>query len=152
VGVAVVAGLAVLWSVALIVTDLRSRRLPDVLTLPAAAVTTAAALAAGHPWAVAGGTAWFLVCVVPDLLPGPAGRRVRVGRGDAKLALSLGTVAVAAAGASAWFAAVAASGILTLGTLFLPGVRQMGTDRLPHGPGMILATVAVVGLSGTGWW
>lgn len=144
----VVIAVALCWSTALIVTDLRERRLPDVLTLPAAVLTAVWALSAGQPLSLVGGLGWCLACRLPGWLPGGQ----RVGGGDAKLALTTGTVAAAAAGAAGWLAALGASGILTLGTLILPGVRQVGTDRLPHGPGMLVATWAVVLAFGTGWW
>jgi leader peptidase (prepilin peptidase)/N-methyltransferase len=147
VGAVVVVFGALCWSAALVVTDLRVRRLPDPLTLSGALVAVGWAFVVGQPWAVTGGLGWYLVCALPGRLSG----RLRVGGGDAKLGLALGT-AVATAGPVAWLTAVGASGILTLGTLTLPAVRRAGRDRLPHGPGMIVAAWAVLGLHSTGWW
>ncbi|RRO80496.1 prepilin peptidase, partial [Corynebacterium bovis] len=49
---------ALVWSVALVVVDVRSLRLPDALTLPAVPVAVVLAVVTGHPWAVAGGLGW----------------------------------------------------------------------------------------------
>ena len=53
------------WAGTLIVQDIRFRRLPDRLTLPAVPVAWAGVLRLGHGWAVLGGIAWFLLCVLP---------------------------------------------------------------------------------------
>ena len=136
----------VVWAVTLAVIDLRVRRLPDLLTLPAAVVAVILAVANGVPAAVTGGLGWFLLCVVPGLLS----RRLVAGGGDAKLALSLGTVAAGVGGVYGWLLAVGAASVVTLLLGLVPVVRRHeGHDAhgLPHGPGMLLATGVVAGAS-----
>ncbi|MGP9723479.1 prepilin peptidase [Corynebacterium sp. AOP40-9SA-29] len=125
-----------LWAGALVVHDLRSRRLPNHLTLPAVPVAWLLAVVCGQPWAVLGGVGWFLVCV----LPGRVTPRWRVGGGDAKLALSLGVVPAAAGGVTALLLAVAGASLVTLVFALVPRGRAGG---LPHGPGMLVATAVV---------
>lgn len=133
---AVIVVAVALWAGALAVHDLRSRRLPDRLTLPAVPVAWVLAVASGHPWAVLGGLGWFLLCV----LPGRLTPRWRVGGGDAKLALSLGVAPAVAGGASGVLLAVAGASLVTLMFALSPRVRACG---LPHGPGMLLSTAVV---------
>lgn len=133
-GVACVLALACgsAWALALVVIDLRRRLLPDALTLPGAAVAALVAVAAGEPWAMAGGVAWALLYLGVGLLIGG------VGGGDVKLALALGTAAAIAAGAAGLVAAVIGSSALTITVMALTRRRV-----LPHGPGMVSATVLV---------
>lgn len=132
-GTAVCGALALVWSVALTVTDLRERRLPDRLTVPAAALVWMLCPVTGHPWALAGALGWWALCVVP----GKVTRRLRTGGGDAKLALSLGGIVAAVGGLPGWWLAVAASSVLTL---CLVPVLRSPTGTLPHGPGMLGAS------------
>lgn len=125
---------ASVWSAALTVTDLRRRRLPDALTLPAVGVVAVSVVTAGQWPALFGGAGWFLLCVVPGLVS----TRWRVGGGDAKLSLSLGTVAAAVGGVTGWFLAVGGASVVTLLLSPVPTLRKERT--VPHGPGMILAT------------
>lgn len=154
------AALVLGWAVALTVHDLRERRLPDVLTLPAVPVVWTAAALCAHGAAVLGGVGWFLLCV----LPGRWSPRLRAGGGDAKLALSLGCAATAAAGPVGLAAAVTGASVVTLlygavaatvtGRVAGRGRRSRGAG-LPHGPGMLTATLAVVVVSvvlNGGWW
>lgn len=120
------------WALALVVIDLRRRLLPDALTLPGAAVAALAAVVLGQPWAIVGGLAWALLYLAVGRLIGG------VGGGDVKLALSLGTAAALAAGAGGLAAAVIGSSVLTLTAMALTRRRA-----LPHGPGMVTATVLV---------
>ncbi|MEY8565397.1 A24 family peptidase [Corynebacteriaceae bacterium 7-707] len=139
-------GLAVLaWAVALTVQDLRHRRLPDLLTVPAVPVVWAVVLVTGHGWAVLGGVSWFLMCV----LPGRLSDRLRAGGGDAKLALSLGAVAAATGGVVGLLWTVAVASVVTLLFALIPGVRN---DSVPHGPGMLAATAVVTGVINGGQW
>ncbi|MDK6260512.1 prepilin peptidase [Corynebacterium frankenforstense] len=133
-GVACVLALACgsAWALALVVIDLRRCLLPDALTLPGAAVVALVAVAAGEPWAMAGGVAWALLYLGVGLLIGG------VGGGDVKLALALGTAAAIAAGAAGLAAAVIGSSALTITVMALTRRRA-----LPHGPGMVSATVLV---------
>lgn len=130
--------LCVVWAVALVVTDVRSRRLPDVLTLPAAVVAVGGAVwgGDGHAWAVLGGVCWFLLCVLPGLLS----RRFTAGGGDAKLALSLGTVATVTGGVPGLLLAIGGASVVTLFLAAFPRIRSSG-EGIPHGPGMLVATL-----------
>ncbi|MDN5683760.1 prepilin peptidase [Corynebacterium glyciniphilum] len=141
-----IGGLIVLaWAGTLTVYDIRYRRLPDWLTLPAVPVAWVVVVLLGHGWAVVGGVAWFLLCVLPGMLS----VRLRAGGGDAKLALSLGAVATAAGGAVGLAATIAAASVMTLLFALLPTVRSAA---LPHGPGMLVATAAVTGVINSGVW
>lgn len=135
--------LAVAWlAVVLTVTDLRHRRLPDALTLPAypaAAVLLAiAAVWAGWPL-VAGavlGAGVFLGAhaAVHFVSPGS------LGAGDVKLAGPLGAVL----GAVGWPTLVIAAWLAAVCTL---GLRVVAPRRfregVPHGPGMLAATCVI---------
>lgn len=141
-----IGGLIVLaWAGTLTVYDIRYRRLPDWLTLPAVPVAWVVVVLLGHGWAVVGGVAWFLLCVLPGMLS----VRLRAGGGDAKLALSLGAVATAAGGAVGLAATIAAASVMTLLFALFPTVRSAA---LPHGPGMLGATAAVTGVINSGVW
>src|SRR5699024_12266013 len=76
----------VVWVGVLAVGDLRTRRLPDVLTLPGALVITGWAVVV-EPWLLLGGVGWFLLYLVT------AGTAGGIGGGDIRFALELGTVA-----------------------------------------------------------
>ncbi|MBL1076670.1 prepilin peptidase [Nocardia sp. 2] len=96
------------WCAALSVIDLRSRRLPDVLTLPGAAVIAIYGLAQGR-WATAAVGA--LLLAVPYLLLHLCAPDA-LGAGDVKLALGLGA-ATALGGAQVWVWAALAAPVLT---------------------------------------
>lgn len=120
--------LGVGWGITLCVIDLRQRRLPDVLTLPAIPLVWAVALAI-QPTAVLGGLGWALLLLVIGIRLGG------VGGGDIKLAASLGVVVVLGAGFGVlpWVMGGAA-GIAAVTMLLFR--RQ----SLPFGPAMLLAT------------
>ena len=136
--------LSLTWlAVLLTVTDLRHRRLPDALTLPAypiAAALLAAAAAAGGGWPIAGGAAigaaLYLSAHAAIHLVSPRS----LGAGDVKLSGSLGAV-LGAIGwptliIAAWLAAVCTLGLrVAAPRLFRAGV--------PHGPGLMAATCLV---------
>ncbi len=70
-------------------TDLRERRIPNVVTYPAILFALGAAVGeAFWPWAVAGAIAYGIVMVIPVVIYGPE----RAGIGDVKLALFIGLV------------------------------------------------------------
>lgn len=131
----------VVWVGVLAVGDLRTRRLPDVLTLPGGLVITGWAVVV-EPWLLLGGVGWFLLYLVT------AGVVGGIGGGDIKFALGLGTVA-AVGSVEGWVLAVVGSSLLTL---MLSGVMTSGlvagggdrTGQVPHGPGMGLATCLAV--------
>ena len=136
----------------LTVTDLRSRRLPDPLTLPAYPAA-AALLAAGAP-AIPGGTRHFLSALaglaaawlIFALLAGihPAG----LGWGDVKLSGVLGLylgwlgAAAVAAGLLGAFvlAALAGLGLIAAG-------RATRKTQIPFGPFMLASAIAVIAAS-----
>lgn len=142
--------LALTWfAVLLTVTDLRHRRLPNALTLPAypviGAATVVAALAGGG-WdlttsALVGGVAFC----APHAMVHLASPR-SLGAGDVKLSGSVGAVL----GAVGWPAMVAAAGLAALVTLAL---RVVGPrhwhDGIPHAPGLLAATCLIAVFPGT---
>lgn len=134
-GILALGGAAVVtvgWAAALVFHDEKRRRLPDRLTLPAAAGAFLAA-ALTEPALMLGGLGWAGLYLAGGL----AGRGI--GGGDVKLALSLGVVAAAAGGAPGVFAAVAAAGAVTAGR----GLTGRG-EMVPHGPSMLVGASLVV--------
>jgi leader peptidase (prepilin peptidase) / N-methyltransferase len=144
--------LAACWVAALGIAaglvDLAAHRLPDRFTLPAftgaLAILTVEALGSGRPGRLAGATlaglamAAFYAALV---LINPAG----MGAGDAKLALSLGTVLGWLGGPVAFLGTLAglllaAGYALTL--LALGRIRR--DDPLPHGPAMLFGALLAV--------
>ena len=136
------AGVAV-WLIALSACDIRSRRLPNTLTLPGAAVILVVAAGTGHGLAaVAGAAALFGVYLTVHLIAPAA-----LGAGDVKLALGLGAL-TGVYGADVWvLAALGAS--LTTGVLALCRRLRGVRSTVPHGPSMCLAAGLVVGLAAT---
>lgn len=126
--------ITVCWAVALSLVDEKRRRLPDLLTLPAAAGAALGA-AVTDPVLLLGGVAWAGFYFLLGVTVGG------VGGGDVKLGLSLGILAAAAGGAVAWFAAVLGASAVTV----LRGVvtRQ---GSVAHGPSMLLATALAMGV------
>ena len=130
----------VVWVASLMAWDVRTRRLPDYLTLPGAVLIGGWALAV-DPWLLAGGIGWFLLYLVT------AGVMGGIGGGEIKFALGLGTVA-ALGGAAGWLSAVVGASLITLvlaGLVMWRGTGNSTVLQVPHGPGMGLATCAVVG-------
>jgi leader peptidase (prepilin peptidase)/N-methyltransferase len=133
--------LALGWlAVAAGAADVRSRRLPDAVTLPALPVVVLLLAPVGGS-AVWRGVAGAVVAVAAHLavhLAAPAA----MGAGDVKLAAPIGAVLAAASWeALAMGALVAAlsSGLLAAAVLM---VRGRGAT-LPHGPSMLLAGLLV---------
>lgn len=120
------------WAAALCVYDVRERRLPDVLTLPAAAAVAGACLCFS-PQALAG-YAWPAVYVAEARFLGGG-----VGGGDIKLAAALGPLCILGAGGSGLIGALLLSAIFSV---LWCAVRRSRTA--PHGPAMLLATVISV--------
>jgi leader peptidase (prepilin peptidase)/N-methyltransferase len=136
-------------AIALTLTDLDVRRLPDRILVPGAAgalaLLTAGALADGEPWAalraLGGGAAYFVL-----LLGVALAARGGFGFGDVKLGVLLGMVlafrswAVLVVGA---FAAFAVGGLVAVGLLL---ARRAGRkDAIPFGPAMVAgAALALV--------
>ncbi|MFF0813908.1 prepilin peptidase [Rhodococcus sp. NPDC003318] len=138
-----IGGLAVFaaWCAWLSVSDLRTRRLPNAVTLPGAAVILAAAAVGDHlrPALVGG-------CLLAGgYLLVHLARPAAMGGGDVKLALGLGAV-TAMAGPQAWLAAAVGAFVVTAcvgGALRLAG-RPVA--HLPHGPSMCLVSLLALAL------
>lgn len=115
------------WGCALIIYDLRFKRLPNYLTLPAAALSLC--------WFSVAGLLWPGIYVVAALLS----RAGSIGGGDLKLALPLGMVTAHVAGVPG--VALAMMGA-SLSTVLWGCITR---DRTPaHGPGMLIAAGLVV--------
>jgi len=129
------------WSVALCVSDLRALRLPNVLTLGGAAaiILTAAALGNG-PGAVCGGSALSALYLTVHLLA-PGG----LGAGDVKLAIAVGAL-TGSLGAGAWALAALGAPLLTAAAGAAAAARGR-PGPIPHGPSMVLASLAAAGLA-----
>jgi leader peptidase (prepilin peptidase)/N-methyltransferase len=139
--------------VALAFIDVAVHRLPDQLTAAAVVgvlgLLGAAALVDGEParlgWAVLNGLGMAAAYLVLALIY-PAG----MGQGDVKLAVSLGT----ALGWTGWVVTVlgTSAGFLSAG-LFSLGLLVVGRanrkTEIPHGPFMLLGTLATVLLLGS---
>jgi len=135
------AGVAVLcWMAALSYFDIRYRRLPNWLTLPAAVAVVAVALFERSPSMVAGAAVLTGLYLAAHLLSPRA-----MGAGDVKLAFGTGGL-TGAFGLDVWFlAAIGAPLVTGLIGIVLMAFRRRGAS-VPHGPSMCLATVVAVGL------
>lgn len=132
------------------IVDLRHRRLPDALTVPAASLTPLVLLPVGAG-AVGRGLAGSIVAAVGYGVVHLV-RPTALGAGDVKLATALGAVL----GGVSW-GAVAAGAALTAALSGLIALVQVGTGRLswgaavPHGPPMLAATWLVTVVAVGGW-
>ncbi len=127
--------LLVAWlGVLLTVTDLRHRRLPDALTLPAyPAVGVTLWLCGADLWRALAGCLLFGGFHLLVHLLAPAA----MGGGDVKLAGSLGAVLASAS----WLALPLAAVLASVVTLLLARWRRAG--GVPHGPGLLAGTWVV---------
>ncbi|APT92444.1 hypothetical protein CPHO_05600 [Corynebacterium phocae] len=114
-----------IWALALSYYDIRFRRLPDRLTLPAAVISLAVFSPTGLAWC---GT--YLVLAV--LIGG-------IGGGDIKLALPLGMVVAHLGGLWAVLVAMVAASLITVVLTAALKPRR----GCPHGPSMLLAATLV---------
>lgn len=119
------------WAGLLVHADLTWRRLPDRLTLPAAAGALVGALLV-DPFLLMPGLVWPALYLLVGIIAGG------VGGGDLKLAVPLGVLVAAAGGAPAVLAAVFAS---AAGGAVAGIVSR--SEESAHGPAMILAATAV---------
>ncbi|GLE53065.1 prepilin peptidase [Mycobacterium montefiorense] len=133
---ATAAAVVLVWLAALSCYDIRQRRLPNLLTLPAAGGILTAAGCVGRGWPALAGAAALTGLYLVVHLVAPAG----LGAGDVKLAIGLGALS-GCFGVAVWFAAALAAPLLTA---LLGAVLRRGS--VPHGPSMCLATAAAVGL------
>ncbi|WP_254125378.1 prepilin peptidase [Amycolatopsis sp. CA-230715] len=134
-------------AVPLVVTDLRVRRLPDVLTLPAYPL---AAVALGLAAAFGPGAGLAVRATVGAVVFGGAHFAIRawspgsLGAGDVKLSGALGAVL----GAAGWAALPVAAVLAAFATAMLAAgaalCRWRGwRDGVPHGPGLVAAVCLV---------
>lgn len=126
------------WAAALCVSDIRTLRLPNRLTLGGAVLIPLGAAFAGRgPAAVAGALALGALYLTVHLVA-PAG----MGGGDVKLALGLGAL-TGALGADVWVLAALAAPVLTAAL----GVGRGRRGPVPHGPSMCVASLAAAALA-----
>ncbi|QBJ98891.1 prepilin peptidase [Rhodococcus sp. ABRD24] len=124
------------WCFAVSVVDLRVRRLPNLLSVPGAAVVVGYAAMTGQlRAALVGGVMLAALYLVPHLVLPAA-----MGAGDVKLALGVGAAA-GLAGAQPWLVAAALAPLLTA----VAGlVRGRTNTAIAHGPSMCAATGLVL--------
>jgi leader peptidase (prepilin peptidase) / N-methyltransferase len=134
------------FAVLLTAVDLRHRRLPDALTLPAYPITAALIVTASAQggWSLARGaaigtTAFLGIHMAIHLI-----RPTALGAGDVKLSGTLGAVL----GAVGWPTLILAAWLAAICTLGLrvTAPRRIATrwrDGIPHGPGMLAATCLI---------
>jgi leader peptidase (prepilin peptidase) / N-methyltransferase len=129
------------WLVTLSVYDIRQRRLPNVLTLPGAAVVLVAAALAGRGVpALLGAVALSMLYLFVHLLTPTA-----MGAGDVKLALGVGAL-TGSFGFDVWALAALAAPLLTAAWGITAIIRRTG-PTVPHGPSMCAATLAATALA-----
>jgi leader peptidase (prepilin peptidase)/N-methyltransferase len=134
-------GAVLLWMSVLSVYDVRQRRLPNVLTLPGAAVIGVAAAVAGRgPAALAGAAALTAVYLLVHLLTPTA-----MGAGDVKLAIGLGAL-TGCFGGDVWFLAAIGAPLLTAMGGVVAWLGWSATT-VPHGPSMCVASAMALGLA-----
>lgn len=137
----VAAGLVAAWLTVLSGYDIRQRRLPNWLTLPAAVLIPAVASGFGRGTAALAGAAVLTAVYLAVHLIAPAG----LGAGDVKLAAGLGAL-TGSFGTDVWLLAAVTAPLLT----GLGAVIAVGTCRgpaVPHGPSMCLASAISAGLA-----
>ncbi len=127
----------VCWAAALIYWDIRFRRLPDVLTVPAGigALVYCLAYAPDGLW----GLFWPLSYWISAAYSGG------IGGGDIKLAFTLGPLAWLVSGVWGLLTAIALASIFTLLLARVYSAfslqNQTHLRGFPHGPSMIVATI-----------
>ena len=135
-------------TVPLVAADLRHRRLPNALTLPAYPAL-GLAIAAGAFMGPGGALLLRALAAAATfgglhLLVHALSRR-SLGAGDVKLAGALGGVL----GAVSWAALVVGAVLAAVVTVVLAAVRRW-TGGVPHGPGLLAAASLVAVFPGTG--
>lgn len=134
------AGLVVAWLTLLSGYDLRQRRLPNWLTLPAAVVVPVVAAGSGRGTAALAGAAALTAVYLAVHLIAPAG----LGAGDVKLAAGLGAL-TGSFGADVWLLAALCAPLLTGVCGLIAALTRRG-PTVPHGPSMCLASAVGAGL------
>src|SRR5690348_13032800 len=131
----------VVWLTALSVYDVRTRRLPNWLTLPGAVLVLAAAAVHGRGIpATLGAVALFALYAVVHIVAPTA-----MGAGDAKLAIGIGAL-TAAFGRDVWLLAAIGAPLLTAGCAVVMLLRH-SRQPVPHGPSMCIAAVWAAALA-----
>jgi leader peptidase (prepilin peptidase)/N-methyltransferase len=131
----------VVWLAALIVYDIRERRLPNSLTIPGGVVILAAAAWTGRGApAVLGALALSAAYLLVHLLD-PAS----LGAGDVKLAIGVGAL-TGAFGFAVWTLAALAAPLLTAVWAIAAALRR-AESNVPHGPSMCVAALAAIALA-----
>lgn len=134
---------AVAWAAALTYFDIRHRRLPDFLTLPAGVVMLVATILSTE-WNGLWGLIWPLLYFVLALLAKGNG----IGGGDIKLAVPLGMGIALSSGAYSVILAVLITSLLVLPWgVVLRWRKRRNPDSFedpPNGPAMLLATAIVL--------
>lgn len=115
-----------LWAAALSWWDIRERRLPDALTIPAGVLSFTVV-----NW---GGLFWPVLYLLVAL------RGAGIGGGDIKLALPLGMLVGATAGPLAVIIACGGAAVLTL---IASGIAR-AKGGMPHGPSMVVSAGLVM--------
>ncbi|ERS41331.1 MULTISPECIES: A24 family peptidase [Corynebacterium] len=115
-----------LWAAALSWWDIRERRLPDALTIPAGVLSVTVV-----NW---GGLFWPVLYLLVAL------RGAGIGGGDIKLALPLGMLVGATAGPLAVIIACGGAAVLTL---IASGIART-KGGVPHGPSMVVSAGLVM--------
>lgn len=136
---AIAALLALAWSVALVIVDLREQRLPNALTLPAGVIAVALCFFFPTGW---WGLLWpGLYVLTAVAMPGrttensgAATSTAGIGGGDIKLAVPLGVAVALAGGLAGVLGVMLLSSMITALALLL--TRKPG---MAHGPSMIVA-------------
>jgi leader peptidase (prepilin peptidase)/N-methyltransferase len=136
-----VAGVLLAWLAVLSIYDLGQRRLPNVLTLPGAAVILLGAVVSGRGLpALAGAAALSGVYLLVHVAAPTA-----MGAGDVKLAIGLGAL-TGCFGAAVWFLAALGAPLLTALWGVVAVLRRSG-PTVPHGPSMCAASAAAAALA-----
>jgi leader peptidase (prepilin peptidase) / N-methyltransferase len=140
-GAGIAGACALAWLVVLSVYDIQTRRLPNVLTLPGAAVVLIVAVVAGRAVpALLGGAALFAVYLVVHVVAPAA-----MGAGDVKLAIGVGAL-TGSFGVDVWALAALAAPLLTAAWAIVAVIRRM-ESTVPHGPSMCAAAAASCALA-----
>ena len=137
----VLAALALsVWLITLSAFDIRHRRLPNVLTLPGAAIVLAGAVITGDGKGATLGAAALFAEYAAVHLVAPAA----MGAGDVKLAIGVGAL-TGALGPDVWALAALLAAALTLGwSGVLLAWRSDAT--VPHGVSMCVSAAVVMWL------
>ncbi|MFC9549589.1 prepilin peptidase [Rhodococcus sp. NPDC056960] len=127
------------WCIALAVTDLCVRTLPNRLTLPGFLVIAGFGAVTGSAGAAVLGGLLLASAYLAMYLGAPGA----LGAGDVKLALGVGA-ATGLAGGDAWVCAAALAPALTATAGCVVLVARRAPRPLPHGPSMCAATLVAL--------